>query len=295
MSAVADAAAGMNPSLPAHTTSHHHHPHGTAPTTSIPPSHHHSSTSSRHHDPCRDGAACSGPYSGSTTTASSSPYHHHSASPGPALVMPCPTQCPCSSSSSSSLSPWASSLSQYMGLAGAFGSVGLLAFWEQQNAMACTHLLASPLTTTALLTFNVRHAKARHHTIVLATVACLLGNAGAVGLCARVSCAHDSDEAKLTWELWLLSAGIGLGAAQLLLLTSKRHVVSVMLCTACAVIILVLTAAAPFFASRSLQGHCYQSTVIPLLWLFWQASCALPCHCKLDPSHQHQDVMLAHV
>ena len=138
----------------------------------------------------------------------------------------------------------------------------LAASEERLGEVACAHLGLAPLTVTALVCFNLRHRRARGWTVGLAVLGCLLGNGGAVGMCmagARVL------EARV-----LLSGGMATGGLQLLLLMPKHNVGAVMVCTACAVVVCVLAAAAPL-VTLGTAARCYQSAVAPLLWLFVHA------------------------
>ena len=153
------------------------------------------------------------------------------------------------------------------------------------RSAACLHLGLAPLTMTGMLTFNVRHKRARFATVGLAIAGCLFGNAGAVGLCMTGSSGSGSRA--------LLSCGMCLGSMQLLMLMPKHNVPAVMVCTACTVIVCVLSCAAPCLASVRIAGLCYQSAVTPVLWLFWNArlstsSASVAQQQQQQQQHHHQ-------
>ena len=144
----------------------------------------------------------------------------------------------------------------------------LAAAAEWPRGAACAQLAGAPLTVAAMAAFNVTHSRARPATLALGMLACVLGNGGAVAL-VSASPAASSVPGRA-----LVSAGIGLGAAQLLMLTAKTNVVRVMMSTACAVVTALLAAAAPCLADPALGGRCWQSACVPLLWLLWEAGCS---------------------
>ena len=126
------------------------------------------------------------------------------------------------------------------------------------------YLLVSPLGVHVILNFH-RQSGAHHvmQGFCMATLAFVFGSLAAVCICIfpRIP-PHPS-------VYPIATAGIIIGTGQLILVLNKQDIIRVMLCTSCAVLIVVLACTA-LLVSETLAPLCYRSTSIPLLFLFWQ-------------------------
>ena len=66
----------------------------------------------------------------------------------------------------------------------------------------------------------------------------------------------------------LLSTSITIGIIQLVLILNKADVMKAMVCTACAMLAIVMAVAAPFLPIVMACG-CYKGVCIPIIFLFW--------------------------
>ena len=132
------------------------------------------------------------------------------------------------------------------------------------NTSGCLYLLGSPLTTPLLLGTHLQHHRCRWFTVALALAGLMIGNTAAVLSCSGC---------RTPVRLWLASASIATCVAEKLLLTHKGNPMLLMLSTASAVVVCCLVLVAPIMPTPSMTYRCYQSTALPMVWLFWQAAC----------------------
>ena len=130
----------------------------------------------------------------------------------------------------------------------------------------CAHLLVAPITLPIILGFNAYHANCKWFTYGLACLSLFLGNTAAVAECSSSSFCQGAV------RLWLISFAMGAGVLQMLLLINKNNVFLVMISTASAVLVCCLAVVAPLLPNPAISYRCYQSTTLPIMWLFWQST-----------------------
>ena len=99
-------------------------------------------------------------------------------------------------------------------------------------------------------------------TTCLGSLAFMLGSASAVSSCIFPVEKHS------IMVYPLLSTSITIGIIQLVLILNKADVMKAMVCTACAMLAIVMAVAAPFLPIVMACG-CYKGVCIPILFLFW--------------------------
>jgi hypothetical protein len=134
---------------------------------------------------------------------------------------------------------------------------------ERARQGARFFLLLGPFTLPTLVGFQACHARGRWFTFGLACCSLAMFNTVAVLYC----CAGAGP-----LRMWLLSAAMITAVGQKLLLVHKGHVILLMVSTASAVVVCCLAIVAPLLPSLAMTYRCFESMVLPMLWLCWQAS-----------------------
>jgi hypothetical protein len=128
----------------------------------------------------------------------------------------------------------------------------------------CLYLLLTPYTLPVLVGFSLSHTQSRWFISALTCLSLLLGNMAAVMACSGCCRGH-------VLLFGLMSGSTITAAVQKLLLIHKGNVILVMISTASAVLVCCLGLVAPFLPLAGMTYRCYQSMMLPMLWLFWQA------------------------
>ena len=130
----------------------------------------------------------------------------------------------------------------------------------------CLHLALAPFTIPVLIGSHMMHKNSSWVSRARGLVSLLMGNSAAVLSCS----AHELVQ-RGGLLFWMISTALGSGVVMMLLLMNKGNIVLVMISTASAVVVCCLSCIAPILPTRSMSYRCYQSAILPILWLFYQA------------------------